>query len=96
LLARTSCSSGNIISFRPIIVTSSHPSTTKLPIDLEGFLQFVFGFVGLAEETQGAGSLEGRTRFLGYVCVGAAGRGVGFEGVVKEGAKAGVFLAESE
>jgi hypothetical protein len=91
LLAKTSCSSGNIISFAPIIATPSHPSTKKLPIDFEGFLQFVIGFVGLAEETQGSGSLEGRTRFLGHVCVGAAGRGVGFEGVVKEGAKLGVF-----
>jgi hypothetical protein len=91
LLAKTSCSSGNIVSFGPIIATPSHSSTKKLPVDFEGVLQFVIGFIGLAEGTQGAGSLEGCTRFLGHVCVGAARRGVGFEGVVKEGTKEGVF-----
>lgn len=87
LPGRKVCTRGNIRCIgRPtiIVTTPSHVSTKKLPVILEGDLQFGIGFIDPTEGTQGAGPFERSTRFLGEVCVRAAGAGVGLEGVVEE------------
>jgi hypothetical protein len=76
------------------ITAPSSPPASELLINLKCILQFGIGFVGPAEGAQGARSLEGCTRFLRNVRVGAAGAGVGFEGVVEESAKGRCSLAD--